>query len=669
SIIIKNCNIYLAAIHITTSVGCEVGHQMCSCWHSSKWTITRPKGPRRRNVTVFDDDAPNVVCKENVAVSLQTDGTVSLPANVFDAGSWDNCELDRLEVSHDDQLYNNTITFDCSHLGMAPVFFRAYDVNGFYRTCEVSVSIADLSKPSIACPSNLNIACTEDPTELALTGLATASDNCSIDSISYIDSLSLNACGVGYILRNWRVVDVAGNTAVCQQYIYVTDQTPLIINYPMDFQSTVCGADISPDITGRPVLSGDDCEDVDVAYEDFVYTNGSNACQSIVREWTIVDRCVYDPNGPDSTGMWTGRQLIELRDEEAPLLYCPTDTVVYHQSLDCTGVFVNVPLPVAEDCNPNVSIMHDSPYAQNAGADASGFYPPGQHLITFTANDGCGNTADCSFVLEVLDGLSPNANCYAALSVTLDENGIGRIEATAVNNSSSDNCTEADSLIFNLLNNTFTCEDLGLQTVTLQVSDEMGNSASCTSLVQVQDPAGACYTSIKGRIVNESGQPMQNVSVLLSGFMQSEQLSDAQGYFEFEDLPKGENYEISASYELAPLNGVSTMDIVLISQHILGFRELENPYQLLAADVNNSGAITAGDLVVIRQLILGVVDRFPLKPSWQLIDAKQSFLNPGDPFGESLNTKLNYNDLQAPVMDADFMGYKIGDVSGDARPD
>ena len=37
--------------------------------------------------------------------------------------------------------------------------------------------------------------------------------------------------------------------------------------------------------------------------------------------------------------------------------------------------------------------------------------------------------------------------------------------------------------------------------------------------------------------------------------------------------------------------------------HILGMDELDSPYQMIAADANNSGTITSADLVEIRKLI------------------------------------------------------------------
>ncbi|MBX2893558.1 MAG: T9SS type A sorting domain-containing protein [Saprospiraceae bacterium] len=61
----------------------------------------------------------------------------------------------------------------------------------------------------------------------------------------------------------------------------------------------------------------------------------------------------------------------------------------------------------------------------------------------------------------------------------------------------------------------------------------------------------------------------------------------------------------------ASLNGVSAFDLVLINKHILGIELFENPFQMIAADANNSGTITTFDIVAIRRVILGIDATYP----------------------------------------------------------
>jgi len=63
----------------------------------------------------------------------------------------------------------------------------------------------------------------------------------------------------------------------------------------------------------------------------------------------------------------------------------------------------------------------------------------------------------------------------------------------------------------------------------------------------------------------------------------------------------------------APFNGVSTFDLILINQHILGVQPFDDPYDYLAADVNNTSSITILDMIGIRRAILGQVSTLKLE--------------------------------------------------------
>ncbi|MEQ1746242.1 MAG: T9SS type A sorting domain-containing protein [Saprospiraceae bacterium] len=68
-----------------------------------------------------------------------------------------------------------------------------------------------------------------------------------------------------------------------------------------------------------------------------------------------------------------------------------------------------------------------------------------------------------------------------------------------------------------------------------------------------------------------------------------------------------------------PYNGVSTFDIVRINRHLLGLEPFTNPYQMIAADVNNSASITSFDMIRIRQLILGLITEFHPGVNWRYV--------------------------------------------------
>lgn len=167
---------------------------------------------------------------------------------------------------------------------------------------------------------------------------------------------------------------------------------------------------------------------------------------------------------------------------------------------------------------------------------------------------------------------------------------------------------------------------------------------------------------VSGTLTSTSGTPMENVEVYLeSEILSTVTKSNEDGLYVFEELAAKEDYQISCLKDDDVLNGVSTLDIILIQKHILGSERFENPTNFIAADVNNDHAITALDLIEIRKLILGKTERFENNNSW-------NFLETSVPHNEAniFNNQQYYqlNKLRSNVSSVDFDAIKIGDVNG-----
>ena len=108
-----------------------------------------------------------------------------------------------------------------------------------------------------------------------------------------------------------------------------------------------------------------------------------------------------------------------------------------------------------------------------------------QFFITVSSSEGC-TSSPMPFNVTFEDVIIPVAKCkpYTAF---LDENGIAIISPDDVNNNSTDNCG-IESITVSP--NTFTCNNVGNNTVTLTVTDYYGNSSTCTALVTVVDNIG-----------------------------------------------------------------------------------------------------------------------------------------------------------------------------------
>jgi hypothetical protein len=120
------------------------------------------------------------------------------------------------------------------------------------------------------------------------------------------------------------------------------------------------------------------------------------------------------------------------------------------------------------------------------------------------------------------------------------------------------------------------------------------------------------------------------------------------------------DYQVSAEKNDDYLNGVSTLDLVLIQRHILGLESLDNAYKLIAADVNNDGAVTAIDLIELRKLILGIYNELPSNSSWRFVDAAQT-LDINNPW--NFDETIDIYNLSTDMIDENFVGIKVGDVN------
>lgn len=620
-------------------------------------------------VTVADDVKPTAVCKKDVNIALPSSGIITVPASLFDDGSYDNCELDHLQVSRDNKPFNSMATFNCNDIGgFIMVVLKAVDKVGLSNTCMMLVQIQDKLAPTIQCPNDVTLSCAADIKNFVLTGVATGTDNCQMKSVTYTDTKFLNQCQVGYTNRLWTAEDVYGNKSGCLQVITQTDPTPISIVWPDNFSSYQCGQDTSANVTGRPILTGVDCENVFVTYVDKIFKTAYPACYRIERCWEVREWCSFNQQQNPNPGFWQHVQYIDIYDNEAPVLSVPADITIGTTDLECHGI-LNIPSATAQDCNPNTFIINNSPFATAGGASINGIYPVGVHSIMFTAMDGCGNNSMATMKVTVVDNKPPLAICNNGVSIGLNMDGVAILPVSLIDNNSRDNCTPFQGLSFQLSPNEFSCDSLGPHEVTLSVTDAMGNTNLCKTIVVVQDNLGICPSGskpeISGMVMSMSSQPVSGVEVWLNG--QTMAKTDDLGFYQFKQLDQGESYTVAPALDKQPANGVSVADIILIQSHIMGKKSMSDPYQLIAADVNNSGNISISDIIEIRRVLLGHQPGFSKVPSWQFVDADHTFKNPLKPTGEPYPQTINIPAIQGNMAGLEFVAIKTGDVNQSAK--
>ena len=187
-------------------------------------------------------------------------------------------------------------------------------------------------------------------------------------------------------------------------------------------------------------------------------------------------------------------------------------------------------------------------------------------------------------------------------------------------------------------------------------------------MIHVWDAIGACKkVTISGKIATEKGIPVEGTTVSLIGNTDAPgKKTGENGLFKLDQLWVGDTVSVRPTKLQNPLNGVSSFDLALLAQHILGNKKLDSPWKIIAADVNHNGQVTTADLVQLRRLILGEINEFPTNQSWRFVEKSTVFSNPANPFSTNFEEEKWFKPVKEIVENLEFVAIKIGDLNNDA---
>ena len=362
----------------------------------------------------------------------------------------------------------------------------------------------------------------------------------------------------------------------------------------------------------------------------------------------------------------------------------------------CLG-HINLSMGATDDCTPTGEIrwvilidsfnngsVNKTIYTTGATATIDGDFPVGEHKITFIAQDLCGNETIRENVVNVglcklpspylLNGLAVDLMPIDNNSDGTPESGMVVIWAQDFDAGSTAGCGQT-IVAFSFSSDTsdkfrtFTCDSVGQRFVNVWVTDSHGNQDFVTTYILIQDNNQACApgpqalkANISGKVKTEDQFDIEKVNVALDGSAMAPFLTKSDGTYAFPNMPVGGAYKIMPKKDVNPMNGVSTLDILLIQKHILGVLPITSPYKLIAADINKSNDISTVDLVELRKLILGIYETFPTNQSWRFIPKGYIFKNPKNPFDGGFPEHQAIPSFNQNAF-VDFVGVKIGDIN------
>ena len=411
-------------------------------------------------VTVLDSVTPTAVCQD-ITVYLDGAGAASITAADVDGGSSDNCTF---------STSINTSSFSCANTGANSVTLTVTDASNKSASCTSTVTVSDTTSPTAVC-QNLTVYLDGSGAASITTGDVDggSSDNCSSVSLS-LDNSSFGCSNTGSNTVSLTATDGSGNMGMCSATITVIDSSgptavcqDLTVYLDGSGSATITGADVdggSSDNCGISSTSLDstnfDCNEVGANTVNLTVSDGSGSTASCSATVTVVD-------------------------SSAPTAVCQDITVYLDGSGAASITAADVDGGSSDNCTFSAAINTSSFSCANTGSNS----------VTLTATDASNNSASCTATVTVADSTSPTAVCQD-ITVQLDGSGNATIAAADIDGGSSDNCS---SVSLSASTTSFTCANVGSNSVTLTVTDGSNNSATCSANVTVEDtvsPTAVC---------------------------------------------------------------------------------------------------------------------------------------------------------------------------------
>jgi len=191
----------------------------------------------------------------------------------------------------------------------------------------------------------------------------------------------------------------------------------------------------------------------------------------------------------------TSSQTVTVHDTTPPSITCPANIVQLATAGQCSRSVTYSALSVNDNCAT-------TPVTVTFAPPSGSTFPVGTTLVTATAQDAAGNTAQCTFNVTILDNEPPAFVCPGPLDFVADADLCAAADVSITTPTVTDNCTTIPVTV------TATRSDaaainapypVGKTTITWTATDAAGKTAICTQDVFVRDktaPELSCAANI-----------------------------------------------------------------------------------------------------------------------------------------------------------------------------
>jgi len=304
--------------------------------------------------------------------------------------------------------------------------------------------------------------------------------NWDVSSVINMDAMFAYASSFNQDLGNW---DVSSVTNMRSMFAYASSFNQDLSGWDVSGVTDMldmlgfCGMNISNYDNTLIGWAGQMVQpNVALGADGLIYCNGQSARASLIADhsWNI-----------------TGDMLENI----PPVINCPANTTVAANA-SCLGtVGSHAPVSVSDNCVANPTVTQ----SPAPGTVLSGHNDV--ETVTLTANDGHGNTANCSFTVTLKDVTKPVISCPANTTVNANASCQGTVGSYAAI-TLSDNCTPSPTVTQSPASSTLLTGHNTTQTVTLTANDGNGNTGTCTLTVTLKDVTPPSITCPANATVN-----------------------------------------------------------------------------------------------------------------------------------------------------------------------
>ena len=405
---------------------------------------------------IISNKPPTAICK-NITAQLDATGSVTILAADIDNGSTDAEGAVTLSI--------NRNTFSCADIGKpVQVTLTVTDIEGVTATCVATITVEDTVKPTVITKTN--------KVQLDANGLATitpaeidnlSTDNCGIASYS-IDIKDFTCANVGNpVTVTLTVIDIHGNSNSKTATVTVEDKiAPIVVTKNITVQLNAAG---TTTIVAADVNNGstDACGISLLALDKTSFTCANVGVNTVTLK-------VTDTNGNVTSKTAT----VTVEDKITPVIVTKNITIQLDAAGTASIVVADVNNGSTDNCGISLVELDKTSFTcANIGANT----------VTLKVTDNNGNIATQTAIVTVEDKIAPVV-IVKNITVQLDASSNILIAATDVNNGSTDNCGIS---LLELDKTSFSCADVGENTVTLKVTDNNGNVSTKTAVVTVEN--------------------------------------------------------------------------------------------------------------------------------------------------------------------------------------